>query len=368
MSTTDVRSKDPSESERQGPRHEGRSGRHSRLGCRPREGVLRGGWGGGWTSRRPSVVQFTPHGSACSVQFGATLTSAAPGSAKGYLIVSDIEAARDALVAAGIEVSEVFHLGPDGPVSGPDPERRSYCSLRLVQRSRRQRAGCCRRSRPGFPGASTPPRRRSAPRATSRARSGVRRPPTASTRSAPARPTRTGRTGTPRTWWPSRPGRSCRRERLRRDRSRWRGARRALRRGDGGARAAGRRRRAGAGRRRVLLLGVHSVEVAVAPGRGGARRARGRRERAGRRRGGAGVAGLHGVGLFRRRAGALAGRPGHRPAARHGPAGRDRRGRGRRRPAHRGAHRRRDRLGSDRAPIPGLPALEGCGRTARPPG
>jgi catechol 2,3-dioxygenase-like lactoylglutathione lyase family enzyme len=76
----------------------------------------------------PIVVQFTPHGSGCSVQFGATLTSAAPGSAKAYLIVSDIEAARDALVATGIEVSETFHLGPDGPVSGPDPERRSYFS------------------------------------------------------------------------------------------------------------------------------------------------------------------------------------------------------------------------------------------------
>jgi catechol 2,3-dioxygenase-like lactoylglutathione lyase family enzyme len=76
----------------------------------------------------PVVVQFTPHGSGCSVQFGATLTSAAPGSAKAYLIVSDIEAARNALVATGIEVSEIFHLGPDGPVSGPDPERRSYFS------------------------------------------------------------------------------------------------------------------------------------------------------------------------------------------------------------------------------------------------
>jgi catechol 2,3-dioxygenase-like lactoylglutathione lyase family enzyme len=82
----------------------------------------------GWRLDRtpPSVVQFTPHGSACSVQFGATLTSAAPGSAREYLIVSDIEVARNALVAAGIEVSGLFHLGPDGPVSGPDPERRSY--------------------------------------------------------------------------------------------------------------------------------------------------------------------------------------------------------------------------------------------------
>jgi catechol 2,3-dioxygenase-like lactoylglutathione lyase family enzyme len=76
----------------------------------------------------PGVVQFTPHGSGCSVQFGTNLTSAAPGSATGYLIVSDIEAAWDALVAAGIKVSEVFHLGPDGRVSGPDPERRSYRS------------------------------------------------------------------------------------------------------------------------------------------------------------------------------------------------------------------------------------------------
>ena len=55
--------------------------------------------------------------------------------------------------------------------------------------------------------------------------------------------------------------------------------------------------------------------------------ARGRRERAGRRCGRASLAGLHGVGLVRRRPGALARGPGHRPAARHGPAGRHRHGR-----------------------------------------
>ena len=76
----------------------------------------------------PGVVQFTPPGSGCSVQFGKTLTSAAPGSAKGYLIVSDIVAARNQLVAAGIEVSEFFHIGPEGRVSGLDPERRTYRS------------------------------------------------------------------------------------------------------------------------------------------------------------------------------------------------------------------------------------------------
>jgi catechol 2,3-dioxygenase-like lactoylglutathione lyase family enzyme len=81
----------------------------------------------------PGVVQFTPPGSGCSVQFGPDRTSAAPGSAQGlFLIVSDIEAVRDALVAAGIEVGEVYHPGPGGQESGPDPGHgsyRSYASL-----------------------------------------------------------------------------------------------------------------------------------------------------------------------------------------------------------------------------------------------
>jgi catechol 2,3-dioxygenase-like lactoylglutathione lyase family enzyme len=85
----------------------------------------------GWRQDRtpPGVVQFTPHGSGCSVQFGSNLSSAAPGSAREYLIVSDVEAARDTLVATGIEVGEVFHRGPDGQGSGPDPDHRSYLSL-----------------------------------------------------------------------------------------------------------------------------------------------------------------------------------------------------------------------------------------------
>src|ERR1700748_224675 len=56
------------------------------------------------------VVQFTPPGSGCSIQFGSNITSAAPGSAQDlYLVVSDIEAARQGLVAKGADVSEVFH-------------------------------------------------------------------------------------------------------------------------------------------------------------------------------------------------------------------------------------------------------------------
>src|SRR6476659_3220163 len=55
------------------------------------------------------VIQFTPPGSGCSVIFGKTVTAAAPGSAQGlYLIVSDIEAARQDLLRRGIQVGEVF--------------------------------------------------------------------------------------------------------------------------------------------------------------------------------------------------------------------------------------------------------------------
>jgi catechol 2,3-dioxygenase-like lactoylglutathione lyase family enzyme len=77
----------------------------------------------------PGVVQLTPPGSACSVQFGGTLTTAAPGSAQhNYLVVDDIEATRERLAAAGVEVGEAFHITPDGPAPGLDPERRSYFS------------------------------------------------------------------------------------------------------------------------------------------------------------------------------------------------------------------------------------------------
>jgi catechol 2,3-dioxygenase-like lactoylglutathione lyase family enzyme len=89
------------------------------------------------------VIQFTPPASGCSIIFGKNVTAAAPGSAKGlYLIVSDIEAAREELLGRGIQVSDVFHVGgnvhagADEPylfgrhrVSGPDPEHGSYRSF-----------------------------------------------------------------------------------------------------------------------------------------------------------------------------------------------------------------------------------------------
>lgn len=90
------------------------------------------GWRQDVTPPGSGVYQFTPHGSACSVQFGNGLTTAAPGSAqRNYLIVSDIEAARNALVAAGIDVGELFHITPNGPVSGLDPEHGTYRSRAL---------------------------------------------------------------------------------------------------------------------------------------------------------------------------------------------------------------------------------------------
>jgi len=80
------------------------------------------------------VVQLTPPGSECSIIFGKGVTSAAPGSTQGLmLIVSDIEAARAELVAHGVEVSDVFHdagdvfprAGGKGRAPGPDPQGRS---------------------------------------------------------------------------------------------------------------------------------------------------------------------------------------------------------------------------------------------------
>jgi catechol 2,3-dioxygenase-like lactoylglutathione lyase family enzyme len=77
------------------------------------------------------LVQFTPPGSCCSVHFGKNVTSAAPGSAKAFLIVMDIVAARDHLVAAGVEVGEFFHDGPEGRGRGLHPERLSRRSRAL---------------------------------------------------------------------------------------------------------------------------------------------------------------------------------------------------------------------------------------------
>jgi catechol 2,3-dioxygenase-like lactoylglutathione lyase family enzyme len=83
------------------------------------------------------IVQFTPPGSAGSIMFGRNITTAAPGSVQGlHLIVEDVAAAREDLLARGIPVSDFFHdeggifhrVGEEGRSGGPNPQRKSYAS------------------------------------------------------------------------------------------------------------------------------------------------------------------------------------------------------------------------------------------------
>jgi catechol 2,3-dioxygenase-like lactoylglutathione lyase family enzyme len=78
------------------------------------------------------IVQFTPPGSGTSVDFGEGITTAPPGTAEATLVVTDIEAAREALVGRGTAASDIWH-GPPFPVEarqpGTDPERASYGSF-----------------------------------------------------------------------------------------------------------------------------------------------------------------------------------------------------------------------------------------------
>jgi catechol 2,3-dioxygenase-like lactoylglutathione lyase family enzyme len=76
------------------------------------------------------IVQFTPPGSPASIQFGTGTSTQQPGSVKDmYLIVEDIESARDELISRGADVSEIWHgrgLGTEAHEPGPDPARESY--------------------------------------------------------------------------------------------------------------------------------------------------------------------------------------------------------------------------------------------------
>jgi catechol 2,3-dioxygenase-like lactoylglutathione lyase family enzyme len=84
------------------------------------------------------VVQVTPHNSEASIFIGKGITSAKPGSADSLVLaVDDVDAARDDLIARGVDVSEVFHYA-GGPfnnavehprVGGRDPQGRSYYSF-----------------------------------------------------------------------------------------------------------------------------------------------------------------------------------------------------------------------------------------------
>jgi catechol 2,3-dioxygenase-like lactoylglutathione lyase family enzyme len=87
------------------------------------------------------LIQLTPPGSGCSVQFGTNLTSAAPGSLQStYLIVSDNATVRDELAKSDVEVTDVFHCetgfacrfggaAAPGRVEGRGPDDGSYSSF-----------------------------------------------------------------------------------------------------------------------------------------------------------------------------------------------------------------------------------------------
>jgi len=162
------------------------------------------------------VVQLTLPGSGCSITFGKGVTAAAPGSLRGGLIVSDIEAACKELVARGIDASEVFHGSPFPPKDAlaartPSARATAHTSPSTILTAT---SGSCRRSPVGCPAASTPRRRPLHQQTIWQARCGARQRPTASTRSATGSSTRTGRSGTQPTWHRSRQGPACRCERV----------------------------------------------------------------------------------------------------------------------------------------------------------
>ena len=159
-------------------------------------------------------MQFTPPGSPASIHFGKGVTSAAPGSAQG-LYPRRLRHRGGARRSHRPRRRGERGLPRRRSGTAADPRPGSGAAqlllVRHVQRSGRQHLAVAggHRALPRTRGRRT--KRRSLRWPTWRARSGARRPRTASTRSGPADGTmQTGRTGTPSTWWRSRPARSCR--------------------------------------------------------------------------------------------------------------------------------------------------------------
>jgi catechol 2,3-dioxygenase-like lactoylglutathione lyase family enzyme len=97
---------------------------YQRLGWRLDEDVA--------PAKNVRIVQFTPPGSGCSVNFGNGIIASAPGTSVGALVVSDIKAAHEEVTRRGIAASDMWHGAPfplEARVPGPDPKRTSYGSF-----------------------------------------------------------------------------------------------------------------------------------------------------------------------------------------------------------------------------------------------
>ena len=81
-------------------------------------------------------VQLTPPGSSCSIAFGEGITPMEPGSQKGIqLVVEDVRAFRDRLVANGVEATEVEDLAWGSFTFFQDPDGNAWAVQQLPDRS-----------------------------------------------------------------------------------------------------------------------------------------------------------------------------------------------------------------------------------------
>ena len=87
-------------------------------------------------SERLRFVQLTPPGSACSVVMGVGITEMEPGSQRGVqIVVSDVAAARQALIEHGVQASEI-DVQPWGSfVTFADPDGNTWALQELPHRS-----------------------------------------------------------------------------------------------------------------------------------------------------------------------------------------------------------------------------------------
>ena len=81
-------------------------------------------------------VQLTPPGSACSIAIGSGMDQAEPGSVRGLqIVVPDVAAARDELLARDVEVSDLQEFPWGLFAFFRDPDGNSWALQQIVARS-----------------------------------------------------------------------------------------------------------------------------------------------------------------------------------------------------------------------------------------